>query len=158
MRGAAFVIAAAVAACSPGSAPPAAAESQVQGQAQTGLERVPLTIRSATGVHQFQVDIARTPEQQQRGLMFVTALDPNEGMIFPYDVPQPVAFWMRNTLIPLDMIFIREDGTIARISTAVPHSETPMPSGEPVVAVLEIAGGRAAELGIREGDRVEWVS
>ena len=88
--------------------------------------------------------------------MFVTALEPNEGMIFPYDPPQPVAFWMRNTLIPLDMIFIRQDGSIARISTAVPHSEAMMPSGEPVAAVLEIAGGRAAELGISEGDKVEW--
>jgi uncharacterized membrane protein (UPF0127 family) len=63
---------------------------------------------------------------------------------------------MKNTLIPLDMIFIRADGTIARVATAVPHSLAPVPAGEPVAAVLEIAGGRAAELGIRERDRVEW--
>jgi uncharacterized membrane protein (UPF0127 family) len=77
-------------------------------------------------------------------------------MIFPYDPPQNVAFWMKNTLIPLDMLFIRADGTIARIATAKPLDETAVPAGEPVAAVLEIRGGRAAELGIREGDKVEW--
>lgn len=115
-----------------------------------------LTIRSASGEHRFTVDVAATPEQQQRGLMFVKSLAGDGGMIFPYDPPQPVAFWMRNTLIPLDMIFIRDDGTIARITTAKPLDETPVPSGEAVAAVLEIRGGRAAELGVREGDKVEW--
>lgn len=88
--------------------------------------------------------------------MFRRSLAPDRGMIFPYNPPQPVAFWMRNTLIPLDMIFIRADGRIARIATAKPLDETPVPAGEPVAAVLEIAGGRAAELGISEGDSVEW--
>ena len=88
--------------------------------------------------------------------MFVRSLDGDQGMIFPYDPPQNVSFWMKNTLIPLDMVFIRADGTIARIATAKPLDETPVPAGEPVAAVLELRGGRAAELGIREGDRVEW--
>jgi uncharacterized protein len=117
---------------------------------------VPLTIRSANGEHHFTVQIAATPEQQEHGLMFVRSLAGDQGMIFPYDPPQNVAFWMKNTLIPLDMVFIRADGTIARIATAKPLDETPVPAGEPVAAVLEIRGGRAAELGIREGDRVEW--
>jgi uncharacterized membrane protein (UPF0127 family) len=77
-------------------------------------------------------------------------------MIFPYDPPQAVAFWMKNTLIPLDMVFIRADGTIVRIATATPLSLDPVPSGEPVAAVLEIAGGRAAQLGIDAGDKVDW--
>ncbi len=77
-------------------------------------------------------------------------------MIFPYDPPQNVAFWMKNTLIPLDMVFIRADGTIAQIVTAKPLDLTGVPAGEPVAAVLEIRGGRASELGIREGDKVEW--
>ena len=145
-------IAAAIAACSPQPAPSEPASEQ----AQSGLEQVPLTITSATGVHRFTVEIARTAEQQQRGMMFRTSIAPDEGMLFPYDSPQNVAFWMRNTLIPLDMIFIRTDGTIARIATAVPRSEVTVPSGEPVTAVLEIAGGRSAELGIRSGDKVEW--
>jgi hypothetical protein len=117
---------------------------------------VPLTIHSATGEHKFTVQVAATPQQQEHGLMFVRSLAPNEGMIFPYDPPQPVSFWMRNTLIPLDMVFIRADGTIARIATAKPLDETSIPGGEPVAAVLEIGGGRAEELGIRAGDKVDW--
>jgi len=115
-----------------------------------------LTIASANGVHRFTVDVAATPEQQETGLMFVKHLAPDRGMIFPYDPPQEVAFWMHNTLIPLDMVFIRADGTIARIANAKALDETPVPSGEPVAAVLEIAGGRAAQLGIAPGDKVEW--
>jgi uncharacterized membrane protein (UPF0127 family) len=117
---------------------------------------MPLTITSASGVHHFTVDIAATPQQQETGLMFVKHLAPDWGMIFPYDPPQPVAFWMHNTLIPLDMVFIRADGTIARIATAKALDDTPVPSGEPIAAVLEIAGGRAAQLGIVPGDKVEW--
>ena len=88
--------------------------------------------------------------------MFRRSLEPNHGMIFPYDPPQAVGFWMKNTLIPLDMIFIRADGTIARISQAQALNLETVPSGEPIAAVLEIRGGRAAELGIREGDKVSW--
>ena len=124
--------------------------------AQTGLVQVPLTIHSANGDHRFMVEVAATPEQQERGLMFVKSLAGNRGMIFPYDPPQQVAFWMKNTLIRLDIIFIRADGRIARIADAKPLDETPLPSGEPAAAVLEIRGGRAAELGIRPGDRVQW--
>ena len=125
-------------------------------RAQTGLEQAPLTIRSANGEHRFTVDVARTPAQQERGLMFVHSLAPNHGMIFPYDPPQDVAFWMKNCFIPLDMVFIRSDGTIVRIAYAKPHDETPVPSGEPIALVLEIRGGRAAELGIKAGDIVRW--
>jgi len=117
---------------------------------------MPLTIHSARGALHFSVEVARSLEQQQAGLMFRRTLADDRGMIFPYDPPQHVAFWMRNTLIPLDMVFIRADGTIARIATAKPLDETPVPSGEPVAAVLELRGGRASELGIRPGDRVEW--
>lgn len=88
--------------------------------------------------------------------MFYRSLGANEGMIFPYEPPQDISFWMKNTLIPLDMLFIRQDGTIARIVTAKPLDTTGIPAGEPVAAVLEIRGGRSAELGIRQGDRVDW--
>ena len=115
-----------------------------------------LTITSATGAHRFNVQVAATGKQQERGLMFYRSLEPDQGMIFPYDPPENVAFWMKNTLIPLDMLFIRADGTIARIVTAKALDETPVPAGEPVAAVLELRGGRAGELGIREGDRLEW--
>ena len=156
MRRIAVAVAAALAACSPQPAPSEPATESSTEQPQSGLEQVPLTIISSTGAHRFTVEVARTHEEQSQGMMFRTAIAPDRGMIFPFDPPREAAFWMRNTLIPLDMIFIRADGTIARISTAVPHSEAQMPSGEPVAAVLEIAGGRAAELGIAAGDRVEW--
>jgi hypothetical protein len=152
VKGLLIAIALAAAACSPTVAPADAPA----GQAQTGLQQVPLIITSASGVHRFTVDVAATPQQQETGLMFVKHLAPDRGMIFPYDPPQPVAFWMHNTLIPLDMVFIRADGTIARIATAKPLDDTPVPSGEPIAAVLEIAGGRAAQLGIVPGDRVKW--
>lgn len=126
-------------------------------QSAAGLERVALFIRSGGQTHRFAVEVARTQEQQATGLMHRQSLAPDAGMIFPYDPPRDASFWMKNTLIPLDMIFIRPDGTIARIeANTVPMSLDPVPSLEPVSAVLEIAGGRAAELGIQPGDRVEW--
>jgi len=125
-------------------------------KAASAVHLMPLTIASSTGTHLFTVDVAATAEQQEKGLMFVKQLAPDRGMIFLYDPPQAVAFWMRNTLIPLDIIYIRPDGTIARIANAKALDETPVPSGEPVVAVLEIAGGRAGQLGIAPGDKVEW--
>lgn len=117
---------------------------------------MPLTIHSGNGAHHFDVAVAKTDAQQERGLMFVKSLPPNKGMIFPYDPPQSVAFWMENTLIPLDIVFIRANGTIARITEGKPLDEAQLPSGEPIAAVLEIRGGRAHELGIRVGDRVSW--
>lgn len=85
------------------------------------------------------------------------ALAPDAGMLFPFDPPRPASFWMRNTPLPLDMIFIRPDGSIARVAAnAVPLSEEQIGVEEAVTAVLELRGGRAAELGISEGDRVSW--
>ena len=119
---------------------------------------MPLTITTTAGrTHRFIVEVARTPQEQAQGLMHRQSLPPDRGMIFPYDPPRPVAFWMKNTLIPLDMIFIAPGGRIARIeANTVPLSLEPTASGEAVGAVLEIAGGRSAELGIAAGDRVEW--
>ena len=119
---------------------------------------MPLTIRSGTRVHHFTVEVAATPEQQEKGLMFRSSIAPDHGMIFPYDPPQEVAFWMKNTLMPLDIIYIRSDGTIVRITKAEAMDLTPLPSGEPVAGVLEIRAGRAKELGIREGDIVSWTN
>ena len=134
---------------------PMAACSRDASEAESAAT-IPVTIEMAGTAHRFEVEVARTDAEQDRGLMFRTSLPANGGMLFPFAKPRIGSFWMKNTLIPLDMIFIRADGTIARIATAVPHSEATVPSGEPIVAVLEIAGGRAAELGIRPGDRVEW--
>jgi uncharacterized membrane protein (UPF0127 family) len=138
--------------CQPSSSQPALE------QAPSGLEQVPLTITTANGkVHRFTVEVARTPEQQATGLMNRQNLASDRGMIFPYVPPRDASFWMKDTLIPLDMIFVRGDGTIARIEAqTVPLSLEPVPSLEPVGAVLEIAGGRSAQLGIQAGDRVQW--
>jgi len=125
-------------------------------RAQKGLKEIPLTIRSGHAEHHFTVEVAATPDQQERGLMFRKSLAPDRGMIFPYEPPQDVAFWMKNTWIPLDIVFIRSDGTIARITNAQPMNLDPLPSGEPVSAVLEIGGGRAAALGIKPGDVASW--
>jgi uncharacterized protein len=131
---------------------PAASNGQVAASSLTVL-----SIKSANGVHRFKVEMARTPEQQERGLMFRQSLPPDGGMLFPMDPPRTASFWMRNTVIPLDMIFIRDDGTIARIAAeTTPYSEVPVDSGEPVAAVLEIAGGQSAALGIAEDDKVTW--
>lgn len=121
-----------------------------------------LAIKSTNGTHAFTIERARTLDEQARGLMFRTDLKPDGGMLFwPYPptggAPVVANFWMKNTPSSLDIIYIRADGTIARIAeNTVPFSETPIPSGEPVGAVLELMGGRAAELGIAEGDLVTW--
>lgn len=133
------------------------AEAVRVGQTTAAADTVPLSIETAKGARAFRVEVARTPAEQARGLMYRTTLAPDAGMIFPFDPPRPASFWMRNTYIPLDMLFIRADGTIAVIAAnTTPLSLAPVESGEPVAAVLEIAGGRSAALGIREGDRVRW--
>src|SRR4051812_12007329 len=152
--GLAVIAAGLIVACSP-SAP--AENVPADERAQSGLAEVPLIIHSQNGDHRFTVEVAATFDEQERGLMFRRSLDPNGGMIFPYDPPQPVAFWMKNTLIPLDMVFIRADGHIARIAeNKIPLSLESVSAGEPVAAVLELRGGRSAELRIRAGDRVDW--
>jgi uncharacterized membrane protein (UPF0127 family) len=128
----------------------------------TAKALLPVTIASANGAHVFQVERATTAAEQARGLMYRTDLKPDGGMLFaPYPAegggPREANFWMKNTPTPLDILFIRADGTIATIAeNTVPFSETPVPSREPVAAVLELVGGRAADLGIAEGDRVTW--
>lgn len=118
---------------------------------------LPLVIHSAKGDRHFDVEVARTPQEQEKGLMFRTSLEPDGGMLFPMAPPRTASFWMENTVIPLDMLFIRTDGTIAFIkANAVPYSREPVSAGIPVTAVLELRGGRAAELGIVEGDRLAW--
>ncbi|RST30272.1 DUF192 domain-containing protein [Sphingomonas ginkgonis] len=127
------------------------------GLSPAGLEQAPLVIRSANGEHRFTVEIARTAQQQEYGLMNRQTMAADHGMIFPYSPPQQVNFWMKNTLIPLDMLFIKGDGTIADIRTAAPLSLDPVgPGSTPIGAVLELNGGTAAQLGIKPGDTVKW--
>lgn len=123
----------------------------------SGLEVVPLTVTSDGRQHRFRVEVARTDSQQQRGLMERQTLGPDEGMIFPYNPPRMQSFWMKNTPLPLDIIFIGHDGRIINIAANTrPMSEEQYLSEAPASLVLELRGGRAGELGIGPGDLVEW--
>ena len=118
---------------------------------------IPVTVRSGDGVHRFRAEVAASPEAQNRGLMFRTELGPDEGMIFPSDPPQARSFWMKNTPLPLDIIFIGTDGRILNIAAmTTPYSLDSVVSAGVASAVLELNGGRAEELGIEAGDQVEW--
>lgn len=137
------------------SGPPPAADNGAQAQAESRL--LPVVIRTAKGAHRFNVEVARTPQEQEKGLMFRKELGADMGMLFPMAPPRTASFWMKDTLIPLDMLFIHTDGTIAFLQAdAQPYALTPVSAGVPVAAVLELRGGRAAELGIAQGDRVAW--
>jgi uncharacterized protein len=115
-----------------------------------------LIIATRSARHVFMVELATTPTQMERGLMFRTALAPDRGMLFVYPQERQVSFWMKNTYIPLDLIFIARSGAILGIAErAVPQSTAIIASEVPVRAVLEINGGTAQRLGIAVGDRVE---
>ena len=125
--------------------------AQAQAAGQDTIEIV-----SASGVHAFTVELAVNDAERERGLMFRKELPEGQGMLFDFLHDQPVAFWMHNTYISLDMIFIRGDGRIVRIEeSAKPESDRLIPSGAPVRAVLEVIAGTARKLGIAPGDRVE---
>ena len=114
-----------------------------------------LTIDTADGPQRFAIELALTPEQQQQGLMFRREMPADAGMLFDLGTVRPALFWMRNTYIPLDMLFIAADGHVADIhERAVPLSDATIPSKVPVRAVLELNGGTAARLGIKIGDLV----
>jgi uncharacterized membrane protein (UPF0127 family) len=124
-------------------------------KAQT-LATSPLAIQSGAKLHRFTVELADTQQQRDIGMMHRTELAPDRGMLFDFHREQMVRFWMRNTFIPLDMIFINTNGEIAFIvENATPHSDAPRGPDRPVQAVLELAGGRAAQLGLKAGDKVQ---
>jgi len=125
------------------------------GQGADSFEKSPLAIETAGGRHDFTVELATTQAQRQQGLMYRRKMARDAGMLFDYGRTQPAAMWMKNTFIPLDMLFIDEDGRIVRVAQrTVPHSLVVVSSGEPVRAVLELNGGSAARFGIKPGDHV----
>lgn len=137
----------------PGREGQSAKEAASRPEPGPGEERLELI--TASGVHALDVEIAKTPEKQALGLMFRTHLADDKGMLFPHSEPRELSMWMRNTYIPLDMVFIRADGTVHRIEAkAEPFSERIISSEGPVAAVLEIAGGAAQRMGLRPGDKV----
>ena len=115
-----------------------------------------VTVAGQWGRAHFTIALADEPSERARGLMYVESLPMLEGMLFVYPEPQSVTFWMKNTLIPLDMLFIGPDGTILSIhENAIPHDETTISGGDGILGVLEINGGMAGRLGISVGDRLE---
>lgn len=116
----------------------------------------PLAIVTKDGRRAFKVEVMRNDAQRAKGLMYRRSMAADHGMLFDFERPLPVNMWMKNTYLPLDMVFIRSDGSIARIAADTePLSTQIIPSGEPVLSVLELNAGTAAKLGIRPGDRVE---
>ena len=114
-----------------------------------------LEIVTATGRHVFQVEIANNDATREHGLMDRRYMAADHGMLFEFDREAPVSFWMKNTYIPLDMIFIAPSGVVTHIATnAEPLSERVIPSGGPCIAVLELNGGAAASIGLKVGDKV----
>jgi uncharacterized membrane protein (UPF0127 family) len=154
----AATVALVLAACSPGASDAATSTAAAAVHPESGLKVIPLTVTTMAGkAHKFRVEVASTGEEQAKALMFRRQMGPDEGMIFPMIPPRGASFWMRNTVISLDLIFIAPDGTISNIAAdAIPYNEIPLLSEGPVKAVLEINGGRAKALGIAAGDKVSW--
>ncbi|HEV8388264.1 MAG TPA: DUF192 domain-containing protein [Dongiaceae bacterium] len=120
-----------------------------------GLPRDMLLVETGSSQYRFEVEIADDATERAEGLMYRQSLADNAGMLFLYPKPQPVEFWMKNTPLSLDIVFVRADGTIARIAAdTTPMSEDLIPSGEPVRAVLEVKAGTMRQLGITVGDRL----
>ena len=141
-------------AVAPAVAKPAPAIGGAVGNPPAGFEV--LEAVTPSGRTRFFVEIADDDAEREKGLMFRTSLAPDRGMLFDFHTPREVAFWMHNTLIPLDIIYIQPNGVVLSIArNATPKSDTPIPSGGPVSGVLELAGGRAAEIGLMPGDRIE---
>lgn len=114
-----------------------------------------LQVVTSTGNHPFNVEIADTEDKRERGLMYRTQMAADAGMLFIYPYERAVAFWMKNTVLPLDMVFIRADGTVFDVALgAVPYSLQPIPSGGPVLAILEVNAGVANQIGLRRGDKI----
>ncbi len=133
------------------------AAGQAMGASEAGLPRVKLCVQSGKITRGFTAELANTAREQAMGLMFRKSLADDAAMIFPMASPRQASFWMKNTLIPLDIIFIRSDGTIESIAeNTVPYSEDPVASGDAVAAVLELRGGLTRQLKIKPGDVVRW--
>lgn len=136
---------------------PAAALELAPTQAQPRLTRIPLTLATRGGVRRYTVEVAATPREQELGLMFRTRMGANEGMIFPFAPPRPASFWMENTVLPLDLVFIGGDGRVLNIAAdAKPYSKDLIWSQGAAAAVLELNAGEAARAGVQPGDVVSY--
>ncbi len=127
--------------------------SALPGLAQSGPQKLP-ALRLSAGIHQIQAEVARTPEQRAIGLMSRPALGSNEGMLFVFDEPAPQCFWMKNTLIPLSIAFVADDGTILQIADMPPQTLESTCSTRPVRLVLEMNKGWFAQRNLKVGSKL----
>lgn len=145
--------------CSAGSPipSPSPTESISQVSAENQGQSLPIGAKAMMGGEVIQLEVAKTPDQQMTGLMYRTALPQNQGMLFVFEQPQAVRFWMKNVKISLDMIFLK-DGEIKAIASNVPPcSSEPCPTygpNTPIEQVIELRGGRATDLKLKKGDRI----
>jgi uncharacterized membrane protein (UPF0127 family) len=115
-----------------------------------------LQIITASGLHSFKVEVARTPEQRAKGLMCRRTMGRDQGMLFTFDGETPIYMWMKNTYLPLDMVFVSPSGAVMAIAeNTTPFSRELISSGAPAYAVIELNAGVAGELGIAQGSKVE---
>ncbi len=127
--------------------------SIVAAHAEAPLE--PLTIDTASGPHRFKVEVMRTEPERERGLMYRKTMPRDHGMLFEYQAEQPVAFWMHNTYLPLDLIFIGKDGRVVNVARdAKPMDDSLIPSAGPALGVLELDAGSAKAIDLKAGDVV----
>ncbi len=128
--------------------PPAAAQAE--------LARIDVVVTTARGRHHYAAELAATPEQQEYGLMFRTRMGAKQAMLFPFAPPRPATFWMANTVLPLDLVFIGADGRVLNVGRGIPQSRELVPSDGDAAAVLELNAGEAAKIGLATGDRVRY--
>lgn len=127
--------------------------AMVGAKAEASLER--LEIVTATGAHEFQVELADKPSERSKGLMYRKSMPENQGMLFDFHVEGPVMMWMKNTYIPLDMIFVSRQGVVTHVAAnTVPMSEEVISSGGPAYAVIELNAGVADRIGLKAGDQI----
>lgn len=145
----------AVLAALPFALAPARSPALAQAASAQAQQIEPLTVVTQGGEHTFQVEVARTDEQRARGLMFRRFMPADRGMLFDFKTEQPVMMWMRNTYIPLDMIFLTRDGRVINVAeNTEPLSERTIASAAPAFAVLEVNAGVARRIGLKPGDRI----
>jgi uncharacterized membrane protein (UPF0127 family) len=138
-------------------AAPAAATVQMFGSTpcpNVGLKTETVTLVTAKGNFKYKLDIAATADQQQCGLMYREKMPQNAGMVFPFDPPRPTTFWMDNTPLPLDLIFVGADNRVLNVLPGKPYSRDLIPSAGPAASVIELNLGEAARIGLKPGDKV----
>lgn len=120
------------------------------------LHRIAVTVTTASGEHRYRAELADTPDRQECGLMYRRQMPADAGMWFPVDPPRTASFWMKNTVLPLDIVFVGPNGRVVTVaSNAKPYSENLIDSGGVIAAVLELNAGEAGRIGLKAGDRVK---